>query len=115
MKLMTCILCGLVLDLDSVPKNPHQVCPGCKAPLDEEAVAHTFHPAEDPANLKDERRLASRTQLLADVQAMRGAAVDLGDVAGLASRVTSLESSHSSLAQRVATTESLITAAKPGA
>lgn len=69
MSMQACKHCGIGFDLDFVPRNPFKRCPNptCKAPLEADAVEHTFTEASDPGNKFDAQRLDLRAQLHNDV------------------------------------------------
>jgi hypothetical protein len=77
-----CKRCGIAFDYDLVQSNPFKRCPNpaCSAPLDADAVAHTFVEASNPSDVKDAQRLMNRAQLTADATAAVAEAVAAGSV-----------------------------------
>jgi len=73
MQTVSCVLCGNTFDYDALTPNPGRHCPnaGCRAPLDEEAVAGMFFEATNPADRTDDRRRLAREQAQADVASFR--------------------------------------------
>lgn len=65
--MQACHLCGTVFDIEAVQPKPFKRCPGCGAPLDADAVEHTFVESANPSDPKDATKLAHKAQLHADV------------------------------------------------
>jgi hypothetical protein len=78
--MQSCNSCGVVFDLDKVPLNPFKRCPNpsCKAPLDADAVEHTFVESLAPNNTNDAHRLDLKAQLHNDVAEYEGADLTTG-------------------------------------